>query len=224
MILGDAEIRRALDAGEIAVDPMAPWALGTNSIDLHLAPSLRVYADVVLRTDRDCPTREVPIPPGVGVCLSPGELYLASTVERTRSGPYLPVIDGTSGAGRLGISVHQTAGIGDVGFEGHWTLELAVVRPVRVFGGEPIAQLRFFEVAGRVLVPYGEKETASYADARESGPVPRGSRMWRKRRWTGAPKCDSCGGTSFRQSDTSDPGSPGASGAGRFGACGREKM
>lgn len=205
MILGDAEILRALASGEIVVEPMAPWALGSNSIDLHLAPTLLVYADVVLRTDRDCPTREIRVDPDAGLCLHPGELYLASTVERTRSGRYLPVIDGTSGAGRLGISVHQTAGIGDVGFEGHWTLELAVLRPVRVFGGEAIAQLLFFEVAGQVLVPYGEKKTASYADAREDGPVPRGSRMWRKRRWTGGPlPCSKCGGGSFRQSETSD--------------------
>jgi dCTP deaminase len=140
----------------------------------------------VLSTVEEMKTFERRIDPEEGWVLLPGELYLGATVEWTSSGPYLPVLDGTSGAGRLGISVHQTAGLGDVGFEGHWTLELTVIRPVFVFGGEPLAQLRFFRVQGQVRTPYREKSGVSYADARDAGPVPRASRMWRKRRWLGS--------------------------------------
>lgn len=213
-ILGDSTIAREIAEGRIVIEPMAPWAVGSNSVDLHLSPHLAVYADLFdsyndgqpafrcrrhkseagtwewLEPEIALDTRVdhkllhlAPIDPDKGFILRPGILYLARTLEYTESGPYLPFLDGTSGAGRLGISVHVTAGKGDVGFKGCWTLELTVTHPVRVYGGEPIGQLFFHSVAGEVRNPYDKKPGASYADAGHG--LPQGSRMWKKQRWLG---------------------------------------
>ena len=45
------------------------------------------------------------------------------------------MIEGRSSIGRLGLFVHVTAGFGDVGFCGYWTLEMFAVQPVRIFAG-----------------------------------------------------------------------------------------
>ena len=190
-VLGDVRIREAIERGEIKISPMHPDAVGSNSVDLHLGRHLAVYNHLALQREFGCldtrqqggeeVVRRFEIPSD-GFVFLPGELYLGATVEWTRSGPYLPMIEGTSSAGRLGLSVHSTAGVGDVGFIGHFTLELSVVRPLRVYGGEPVAQVLFHTVEGRVDVPYGRKVGRNYQD---QGPLPQPSRMWLKPRFLG---------------------------------------
>ena len=69
--------------------------------------------------------------------LSPHQLYLARTAERTVTHNLVPQIEGRSSVGRLGLFVHVTAGFGDVGFSGYWTLEMFAVHPVRIYPGVP---------------------------------------------------------------------------------------
>ena len=58
------------------------------------------------------------------------------------------MIEGRSSVGRLGLFVHVTAGFGDVGFCGFWTLEMFAVQPVRVYPGVPICQIFYHEIHG----------------------------------------------------------------------------
>jgi dCTP deaminase len=181
-VLGDVRIREAILLGEIRIEPMAPDAIGSNSVDLHLSRHVACYSNAVLDAGLDQAVFRLEVDPDEGLVLHPGELYLCSTVERTYSGPYLPQIEGTSSAARLGITTHLAAGLGDVGWCGCWTLEVTVVRPVRVYGGEPVCQIVFLEVAGDVRTPYGRKAGQNYQG---QGPLPQPSRMWRKARFLG---------------------------------------
>ena len=76
----------------------------------------------------------------------------------------------------MGIDIHATAGKGDVGFCNHWTLEISVKKPVRLYAGMPIGQLIYFPVQGKVAVPYGRKSSAKYA---QRSPLPVESMMWK---------------------------------------------
>lgn len=190
--LVDVDILGALASGAIVIDPFDRACLGTNSYDVHLAPTLRVYKRVPgwvdgpgpdgcstqwpdepldVRVRRD--TVDVTIPEG-GLVLEPGELYLASTVEHTESRFHLPTLNGRSSLGRLGLSIHVTAGTGDVGFRGHWTMELFVVKRLRVYPNIPIGQLLWFATENQPLVPYGSKPSAKYSDA---GALPQASKL-----------------------------------------------
>ena len=66
-------------------------------------------------------------------------------------------LDGKSSLGRLGLVVHQTAGVVDAGFDGHITLELANVAnlPITVYPGMRIAQLSFMALTTPADNPYG---------------------------------------------------------------------
>lgn len=174
MILSDRMIKRARLNGQILIEPFDESCLGTNSYDVHLGPTLLTY-----HGELDCKvepqTWEHTIP-DTGMTLLPGELYLGSTVEYTETLCHVPFLDGKSSIGRMGITVHCTAGRGDVGFRGHWTLEIHVVRPVTVYAGMKIGQIYYFE-CGEVSRYYEDKIDAKYKDGRDPRPQP--SRMWK---------------------------------------------
>ena len=91
-----------------------------------------VYEEVVLDMAKANRVRRIAIP-SEGLVLSPNQLYLGRTVERTETHNLVPQIEGRSSIGRLGLFVHVTAGFGDVGFCGFWTLEMFAVQPIRIY-------------------------------------------------------------------------------------------
>ena len=91
--------------------------------------------------------RRMAIPPE-GLVLQPNQLYLGRTVERTETHNLVPMIEGRSSIGRLGLFVHVTAGFGDVGFCGYWTLEMFAVQPVRIYAGVAICQIFYHDIRG----------------------------------------------------------------------------
>lgn len=145
--------------GVIQVDPYDPSCVGPNSLDVHLHPRMLRYCqdtwrgemvdDVVIDARHPPKVRAFDIPES-GMVLRPGQLYLGRTVERTYTPLHVPKIGGRSSTGRLGLNVHQTAGFGDLGFQGSWTLELSVVQPVRVYPGMRIGQIWFFDFVGEL--------------------------------------------------------------------------
>lgn len=143
-------IEEEMRAGRISISPRLVGPVGPNSVDLTLHPMLRVYRDEVLDMKTENPTREVMIPDD-GFVLLPGELYIGSTVEETYTPFHVPMASGRSSTGRLGVHVHVTAGFGDVGFRGQWTLEIHVVRPIRVYHSVRICQVWFFEPSAKDL-------------------------------------------------------------------------
>lgn len=174
MILSDARILEAVEAGDITIEPFDRKQLGTNSYDVRLASTIAWYSDHVLDSKREHEVVYHEIGPE-GFLLVPNRLYLGVTEEYVGSGKYVPFLDGKSSAGRLGISVHVTAGRGDLGFHNHWTMEIFVIQAVKVYAGMPLAQFIFFD-SSPALVPYDQKPGAKY-HGREKKPRP--SMMWK---------------------------------------------
>jgi dCTP deaminase len=146
MILSGLEIERQL-GGNIVIDPFEPSRLNPNSYNLTLHNELMVYEEVVLDMRRANRVRRIAIP-AEGLVLHPNMLYLGRTVERTETRNLVPMIEGRSSIGRLGLFVHVTAGFGDVGFCGYWTLEMFAVQPVRIFAGVAICQIFYHSIRG----------------------------------------------------------------------------
>jgi dCTP deaminase len=149
MILTGKKIAEARASGDITIDPFDRENVGPNSLDVTLAPELLVYDCEVLDPRARNPTIPFTIPSD-GFILQPGELYLGSTVEKVGSNIYVPCLEGRSSLARLGLSIHQTAGFGDLGFIARWTIEIMVIRPVRIYAGMRIGQFAFYAVKGEV--------------------------------------------------------------------------
>jgi dCTP deaminase len=136
---------------------------------VRLGKKMRIYAEIhtwgYLDAKEDNPTelRELP---EEGFVLLPGIGYLLHTEERVRTDRYVPIIDGKSSIGRLFVTVHVTAGFGDPGFDGQYTLETTVTHPVKVYPGMRITQMRFHTIAGEVGLYEG-----NYTGEGAKGPV-----------------------------------------------------
>jgi dCTP deaminase len=178
MILTDQQILAEIEKGTIVIQPYDRSCLGTNSYDVHLGKYLATYRDEVLdaRKHNEINTFDIP---EEGFVLQPGRLYLGVTEEYTETHATVPFLEGKSSVGRLGIDIHATAGKGDVGFCNHWTLEISVSMPVRIYHNMPIGQLIYFTVQGDVDTLYNRKQNAKYNDKTDK---PVESMMW-KNKW-----------------------------------------
>ena len=163
MILTDHTIAAEMNKGNIVIEPFNPANLGTNSYDLTLSNTLILYTERVLDVRRKNPSAPIIIPEE-GIVLQPNIVYLASTIEYTQTLRHVPILMGKSSLGRLGLFVHVTAGFGDVGFAGYWTLELVCVQPVRIYAGMKIAQIVYNDITEMPKVSYDMKEDAKYSN------------------------------------------------------------
>jgi len=177
MILSDTRILEEIEKKTIIIEPYNREKLGSNSYDVHLGRHLATYNDTVLDARKHNEIAHFEIPEE-GFVLQPAQLYLGVTAEYTETHAHVPFLEGKSSTGRLGIDIHATAGKGDVGFCGNWTLEISCKIPVRVYAGMPIGQLIYFPVDGHVAVKYNAKANAKYS-GQPDRPVE--SMMWKNK-------------------------------------------
>ena len=107
--------------------------------------------------------------PETGAILNPQFGYLASTVEYTETYNLFPYIDGKSSIGRKFILNHHTAGRGDDGFCGNWTLEIRVLYPTVVYPYMRIGQIYYDEFRGEQK-QYNKNPNSHYNG--QTGPTP----------------------------------------------------
>lgn len=167
MFLTGPAIAEAVQTGDVVISPFDASRLSPNSYDVSLHPQLLVYdlsdSNGCLDVKTENKTRELWIPEE-GLVLEPGVLYIGMTEETATSHRYIPMFEGRSSMGRLGINTHITAGFGDIGwgFERNpdgsllchyptWTLEITVVHPTRIYPHIRIGQVFFVEPKGEVV-------------------------------------------------------------------------
>lgn len=147
MILSGLEIQRQVEQGAIVIEPFDMRRLNPNSYNLRLHNELLIYTDAVLDMKQPLATERLVIPED-GLVLEPGRLYLGRTFERTATDAYVPMLEGRSSIGRLGLYIHVTAGFGDIGFSGYWTLEIQCIQPVRIYPMVEICQIYYHRLEG----------------------------------------------------------------------------
>ncbi len=146
MILSGKAIQQEIGK-TIHIDPYSPDQLNPNSYNLRLHHDLMVYSNNQLDMKTPNPIKPVTIPEE-GLLLEPHKLYLGRTIERTKTDAWVPMLEGRSSIGRLGLFIHVTAGFGDVGFDGFWTLEIFCVQPIRIYAGVEICQIYYHAIKG----------------------------------------------------------------------------
>lgn len=146
MILSGKEIIRHIGK-EIIIEPFNQSKINPNSYNLSLSNELLVYDDRILDMKSENKFHKIIIPEE-GLVLQPNKLYLGRTNEYTKTIDFVPMLEGRSSTGRLGLFVHVTAGFGDVGFAGYWTLEMFCVQPVKIYPNADICQIYYHSIKG----------------------------------------------------------------------------
>lgn len=146
MILSGKKIREQ-QGTEIVISPWNEDQLNPNSYNLRLHNELLVYDSFPLDMKSPNDASSIIIPDS-GFTMESNKLYLGRTVEKTETKSYVPMLEGRSSIGRLGLFVHITAGFGDVGFNGYWTLEMFCIHPIKIYPNVEICQIYFHTVDG----------------------------------------------------------------------------
>jgi dCTP deaminase len=183
MKLSDVDIRKALDAGTLAIEPLPDEDhFGSFSVDLRLGSQFRVFdhsqhpfvdlasPDSVYRMS-DKLMRDVVVSDGESFYLHPGELALGVTRERVRLPDHIAGwLDGRSSLARLGLMVHITAHTIDPGWDGRITLEFfnSGRFPLALRPDMRICALSFELLSSPTSKPYHAKRGAKYRD--QDGP------------------------------------------------------
>jgi dCTP deaminase len=150
-----------VNTGELTIEPFDPTTIEPASVDLHFGDSFKVQSiespepfDLFAPDERPFSWERNEAPAE----LNPGEFALGTTQERVALPDDLTAqVLGRSSLGRLGVSVHQTAGFIDPGFDGQITLELfnAGQVPVRLRAGARACQIVFSKLDAPAANPYG---------------------------------------------------------------------
>lgn len=147
MILSGKEIVKKIESGDIIIKPYDKEKVNPNSYNLSLFNELLVYEEDVLDMKKPNKTKRITIPEE-GLVLEPNKLYLGRTNEYTKTDKFVPMLEGRSSTGRLGLFIHVTAGFGDIGFAGYWTLEIFCVQPIKIYPNAEICQIYYHDIHG----------------------------------------------------------------------------
>ena len=168
-VLSDRDIRTAIEAGDVRIDPYDPEDLQPSSVDLHLDRRFRVFRNnrypfIDVRALQPDLTELLTIEDDEPFILHPGEFVLGQTLEWVElPDDLVSRLEGKSSLGRLGLLIHSTAGYVDPGWKGNLTLELSNVAnlPIALYFGMSIGQISYFRMTSAVDRPYGSKDLGS---------------------------------------------------------------
>lgn len=171
-ILSDKTIKEYLEEGKIVIDPLKDeQQIQPSSIDMRLGDEFKVFK--VIRKPYIDPKDEEDIaeymesstvPEGEAFIIHPNEFALATTQEYVKVPDDLVArVEGRSSMGRLGVTMHVTAGYVDPGFEGRITLEISNIgaMPVALYPGQRVCQLVFETMTTPAELPYGHPKRNS---------------------------------------------------------------
>lgn len=161
MVLSDIDIIERVGHGELTIEPYKEDNVEPASVDLRLGEGFQLAVPrrsigIDLADSNGDEIHWKYVHDSIEIC--PGDFVLATTKERVEIPDDLVAhVLGRSSLGRLGISVHQTAGYIDPGFKGQITLELSNhgPAPVSLKPGQRICQMVFEELSSPALNPYG---------------------------------------------------------------------
>lgn len=138
MILTGSAIKSAVRQGRITIDPFDPADIRPNSYNYHLGDTLLAHGKAGQHS------RRIKLKPE-GYVLKPGQVYLGATYEKMGSDYFASLVLGNTAIGSLGVFLDITADLGHIGCCSHWTLEITVVQPVRIYPRMSIGQISFWK-------------------------------------------------------------------------------
>jgi len=174
MILSDRDIRRRLEGGDLAVEPLEDPDLQIQpaSVDLRLGREFLEFQHANIpcihfgsEAEVEEYVEETVVEADGEYILHPGDFVLGTTVERVAiPDDLIAHVQGRSSIGRLAIVIHATAGIIDPGYVGQITLELSNLgtAPVALAPGMRISQVIFTELTSPAERPYGAERGSKY--------------------------------------------------------------
>jgi dCTP deaminase len=155
MILTGPTIRREVQSGRINISPFRLEHVTSNSYDLTLGPGFVRYTEEII--DPAKPNRYHTFHAGPeGIRLGQGDFLLGHSAEVLGSDHYVPIIHARSSVARLGLFVHVTADLIDIGSHGNVTFQLFSTLLIIFIPGMRRGQVSFWKPLGKVELYRGK--------------------------------------------------------------------
>ena len=155
MILTGSKISEEVKKHKITIIPFNKNQVNPNSYNFRLGNTIKVYKEKLLDVRKINKFETITIPED-GMVLYPDKLYLGHTEEIMGSEHYVPIIRGRSSIGRVGLFIHITADLIDIGSINQWTLQMHAVQPVKIYPYMLIGQVTFWDVVGDIVLYNGK--------------------------------------------------------------------
>lgn len=155
MILTGNKIKKEINNKRIMIIPYDPNQISTNSYDLRLSNELIIYTNDELDPKKENESKIIKIPKN-GYLLKARKFYLGASLEIINSNNFIPIIHAKSGIARLGLFVHVTADLIDIGYTGRITFQLFPVNDIFVYPGMKIGQVTFWKPKGKISLYQGK--------------------------------------------------------------------
>lgn len=172
-ILSDTDIKNYLNKGKIIIHPLEDpeIQIQPSSVDLRIGNEFKGFRivrkpviDPMDKGDLESYMESFYLEEGEPFIIHPGEFALATTYETIKlPGDLVGRVEGRSSMGRLGITMHVTAGYIDPGFHGKITLEISNIgkMPVALYMGQRVCQIVFETMTSPSEKPYGHPDRDS---------------------------------------------------------------
>ncbi len=159
MILTGNKIQKEVGKNKIRINPFNLNRITTNSYDLRLGKNLIQYTSKTLDPKKKANFKKIVIFEK-GYLMKPGTFLLGETTEKIGSNFYVPIIHAKSGIARMGLFVHVTANLIDIGSYGKSTLQLFSTLPIKLYPGMLIAQVSFWKPKGKIVLYNGKYQNS----------------------------------------------------------------
>ena len=171
-ILSDVDIKKYLNDNRIVITPLKDEKqIQPSSVDLSIGNEFKgfkiitkPFIDPFDKINLESYMESFVIPDGEPFIIHPGEFTLATTYETVKlPADIVARVEGRSSMGRLGVTMHVTAGYIDPGFEGKITLEISNIgkMPVALYPGQRVCQIVFETMTSPSAKPYGHEDRDS---------------------------------------------------------------
>lgn len=177
-VLSDRDIKKRLEEGNLVIEDLSMKNVSIASVDLRLSGKFRCFRHANLthidtleglnEENMEFIEREF----GKPFIVHPGEFVLGCTIEKIKMPTdLLGRLDGRSSLGRLGLTIHSTAGSIDPGFEGNITLEISnnSTVPIAIYPGKKVCRLTFDTLTSPCDITYDKRESSKYKN--QDGPL-----------------------------------------------------
>ncbi|CAI2533133.1 Deoxycytidine triphosphate deaminase [Serratia ficaria] len=155
MILTGNEIHKEVRNGNIVISPFEESRITTNTYDLTLGAVLLQYTDECIDPRKPNQTKQIHIPQE-GYLMKKHEFLLGHSNETLGSNRYVPIIHARSSIARLGLFVHITADLIDIGSVGQTTFQLYATRDIFLKKDMSIGQVSFWMTKGEITLYNGK--------------------------------------------------------------------
>ena len=155
-MLNKRAITEEIKKGNISVSNLVDNNILENGIVLSLNKKLKV-SNTKFKNISDTDSFEEIIIPEEGYILDPAKFYLGATNEFTKTHNLVPLLSNPTVVSATGLQTHVTAGFGDNGFEGTWTLEISCLEPTKVYPNSKVCYILYHPLKGDPSIKYEGK-------------------------------------------------------------------